>query len=89
MDPQGEKLDALSERIRQAEVKAQGKPEPKFADNVGFDFVGSIVGLGGVGWLMDRAFGTDPWCLLGMVLLGFIVGVASSWRALKKETDEK
>jgi len=34
----------------------------------------SVVGLGGVGWLVDRWRGTSPWFLVGGLVLGAIVG---------------
>jgi ATP synthase protein I len=91
MDEQSEKLDDLSARIAKA-----GAPEQK-ADlvgekagegpsrNVGFDFVGSVVGSGVMGFFMDRAFDTFPWCLLGMVVFGFATGIWTSWRAMNKK----
>lgn len=87
MDPESEKLDDLSERIRKA--KAEADPASKAAPssgggNVGFEFVGSVVGAGVLGALLDHAFGTSPWCLLGMVIVGFAAGIMSAWRSMQK-----
>ena len=35
---------------------------------------GSVVALGGVGWLIDRWLGTAPWLLVAGLVLGAIVG---------------
>jgi|GEM_PF-4616364 ATP synthase protein I len=90
MDQESEKLDALSERIRQA--KAGAKPESEknqaSARNSGFDFAGSVIGAGVIGFFLDRTFGTAPWCLVGMVVLGFVGGMASAWSAMQKTRSE-
>ncbi len=88
MDPQNEKLEALSERIRLAEAGAQKKVEPKTEPsstrNAGFDLAGSIIGGGVIGYFLDRAFGTTPWCLVGMVCLGFLSGITGIWFSMQR-----
>jgi F0F1-type ATP synthase assembly protein I len=91
MDEQSEKLDDLSARIAKAEAP-EGKTDligekegQGPSRNVGFDFVGSVVGAGVLGFFMDRVFDTFPWCLLGMVVFGFASGTYSSWRAMNKK----
>jgi hypothetical protein len=39
-----------------------------------YTMVGGILGLGGIGYLVDRWRGTAPWFLLAGLLLGMIVG---------------
>ena len=39
-----------------------------------YTLVGSVVGLGGIGYLLDKWLGSAPWCLLGGLLLGIAVG---------------
>lgn len=34
----------------------------------------SVVGLGGVGWLLDWWLATTPWLLVGGIVLGAIAG---------------
>ena len=86
MDPDSEKLDDLSARIRDAEAgKDVGKTEAGQGRNAGFDFVGALAGGGIIGALLDRAFGTSPWCLLGMVLFGFVAGIIGAWRATQSK----
>ena len=90
MEPNSEKLDDLSERIRRAEAGKEAKSvsQPSGSNGrVGFDFVGSVVGSGIVGALLDRAFDTSPWCLLGLVVFGFAAGVMNAWRSMQKSSD--
>lgn len=39
-----------------------------------YTLVGAIVLLGGLGYGVDRWQGTSPWCLLGGLTLGIVVG---------------
>jgi F0F1-type ATP synthase assembly protein I len=39
-----------------------------------YTLIGAIILLGGIGYMVDRWQGTDPWFLLGGLLLGVIVG---------------
>ena len=40
----------------------------------GYTLIGSILLLGGIGYLIDRWQDTSPWFLLGGLLLGLVVG---------------
>ena len=39
-----------------------------------YTLLGAILGLGGLGYVIDRWRGTSPWCLLGGLILGIVVG---------------
>lgn len=39
-----------------------------------YTLIGAILLLGGIGFVIDRWQGTEPWFLLGGALLGIIVG---------------
>lgn len=39
-----------------------------------YSLIGAVVLLGGVGFGLDRWLGTSPWCVLGGLVLGLIVG---------------
>jgi F0F1-type ATP synthase assembly protein I len=85
MTSDDDKSDSLAERIRRAEAKPKKEEPPASGGrNIGFDFVGSVAICGIVGALADRAFNTSPWCLLGMVLMGFVVGVWTAWLSMQK-----
>jgi len=81
-----EKLDDLSERIRKAETgnKPEKKVESDPVRNAGYDFAGVLLGSIIIGVLLDRYFGTAPWCTIGMVGMGFVTGVVGMWRATQK-----
>ena len=39
-----------------------------------FNLFGSVIGLGGLGWLLDRWFETAPWWLVTGLVVGAVVG---------------
>ena len=41
----------------------------------GFTLFASVVSVGGVGWLLDRWLGTQPWLLVVGLVLGSAVGL--------------
>lgn len=43
--------------------------------DVAYGLVGAVLGLGFLGWLLDRRFGTAPAWLLAGLLLGVVVGL--------------
>ena len=40
----------------------------------GYTLIGALLFLGGVGYALDRWLDTAPWCLVGGLILGIIVG---------------
>lgn len=44
------------------------------AYSAAFNLFASVIGLGGVGWLLDWWLATKPWLLVGGIVLGAIVG---------------
>ena len=91
-DPDHAKLDALAERLRQADhvasqPEALGRDAPPAstptASRIGMDFIGAVLGGALLGWLVDRAIPSlAPWAMIGMIVLGFGVGILSVWRGL-------
>jgi ATP synthase protein I len=71
-----EALRSLDQRLEAAEAAQARKtsPETHAAMAQGYRFVGEVVGgvLGGVGlgWLLDRFAHTQPWGLVGGLLIG-------------------
>lgn len=41
----------------------------------GFTLFASVVSVGGLGWLLDRWLGTQPWLLVVGIALGSAVGL--------------
>ncbi|MEO5866408.1 MAG: AtpZ/AtpI family protein [Sphingomonas sp.] len=82
-DRQTDDLDA-----RIAKAKAEHRPGVTNAEGVaesrgwavGIEFVGVVLVSTFIGWAIDRAAGTAPWVMIGMLILGFAAGV---YRAMK------
>lgn len=55
---------------------AAPSPALRFGRSVAlfWDFVGTILAGAVVGWLVDRQFGTEPYGILGFLLLGVAGG---------------
>jgi F0F1-type ATP synthase assembly protein I len=68
--PTGGFFSARSLRYLQENLRRAGP-----AAAAGYTLIGAIVLLGGVGYALDRALGTEPWCLLAGLLMGVIVGL--------------
>jgi ATP synthase protein I len=82
----GQKLDAAKSRGAPAKGPARGAgqsgdfgPAFKFAAEL---IVGVVVG-GGVGWALDRQFGTAPWLMVVLLILGFAAGLLNVVRAAR------
>lgn len=83
----GQKLDALKSQRAKAERPAiQGSQSSDFG--AAFKFaaelvVGVAVG-GGLGWALDKQFGTAPWLMIVLVILGFAAGLLNVVRAAQE-----
>ena len=45
------------------------------------EFIGGVLVGGALGWLFDRLFGTSPWGLIVLLLIGFCAGVLNVLRS--------
>ncbi len=84
----GQKLDALKSQKAKAERSVGGGPQNQSAYGAAFKFaaellVGVIVG-GGLGWALDKQFGTAPWLMIVLVILGFAAGLLNVVRAAQQ-----
>lgn len=84
----GRKLDALKSQEAKAVRSAGGGSQDQSAYGTAFKFaaelvVGVVVG-GGLGWLLDRQFGTAPWLMIVLVILGFAAGLLNVVRAAQQ-----
>lgn len=96
-DPPDKALKSLDQRLGAAEAaqarKVSGDTHAAMAQ--GYRFVGEVVGgvLGGVGlgWLLDRFAHTQPWGVIGGMLIGtgfsIFTAVSTAARASKTELD--
>jgi ATP synthase protein I len=89
-DPPDKALESLDQRLGAAEA-AQARrvsPDTHAAMAQGYRFVGEVVGgvLGGVGlgWLLDRFAHTQPWGLIGGLLIGAGLSITFAVRSAAK-----
>jgi hypothetical protein len=88
-DPDSTKLEDLAVRIQKADTAATAKDgETKKSSNngrVGYDFIGAVLGGGIIGGALDQAFPSlAPWALIGMVVMGFCVGIWLVWKSFSE-----
>lgn len=99
----GEKspFDQLEARLRQANAsrsdhasKPGPAPQTSMTSQIGTTYrvfvellAGVLVG-GGLGWMLDQAFGTRPWLLLAFLLLGVVAGFWNVIRTARRMAAE-
>ena len=96
-EPPDEALARLDQRLGAAEAAQARKlsPDTHAAMAQGYRFVGEVVGgvLGGVGvgWLLDHFAHTQPWGVVGGLLIGtgisIFAAVSTAAKASKKALD--
>ena len=75
----------LDRRLSEAQARAS-KPTASAASAesrgwaMGVEFVGAVLVGGLLGYGIDRYFGTAPWAMIGLLLLGFVAGLRSVLR---------
>ena len=83
------RLSALDERLREARHAealrtGQGAPTADAGYSLGnrvlAALIGSLVGSALIGWCIDRWFGTTPWALIVMLVLGIAVAFRQNLR---------
>ena len=92
LDNRLEQLDATLATIRDdqaADLKARQEGQSAasgmaMAWRLGSEFVAGVLVGGGVGWLIDRALGIEPWGLIIFLLLGFFAGMLNMLRSAGK-----
>ncbi|MGK2285717.1 AtpZ/AtpI family protein [Pedomonas sp. V897] len=91
-DPDKARLDSLSARLKQARTgqddsRAEGSQSKKamsYGLRMGVELVAAVLVGAGMGWLLDRWFGTSPWLLI----LFFLFGVAAGFRNVQRASME-
>ena len=85
--PDPEKLRDLDEKLREARGRAPLPREETPPSKLGIAFrlstelVAAVVVGGGIGWGLDRLFGTSPFLLIVMFFLGVAAGFRNVVRA--------
>jgi ATP synthase protein I len=89
-DPKQDALEQFEEKLRTATgrrpVQSEESPRSKLgiAFRLSTEFVAAVVVGGGIGWGLDRIFGTSPAFLLIMFVLGVAAGFRNILRAAKE-----
>ncbi|RXT53054.1 hypothetical protein B6S44_20190 [Bosea sp. Tri-44] len=92
-------LDAGLKRVT-SQAEAESRSESGRTDSSGIgqamrlstEFIAGIIVGGGLGWAVDKWFGTAPFGMIVLLMLGFGAGVMNVVRAaglMKSRTDDK
>ena len=92
LDNRLEQLDAELAKIRGDEATEQQTQLEQqssisglaIAWRLGSEFVAGVLVGGGVGFVIDRVFGSEPWGLIIFLLLGFLAGMLNMLRSAGK-----
>lgn len=97
--PNSDQRDQLEERLKSLDSRLRKNDQSrnsgeKKSDNVNFsnairlstEFVVAILVGVGIGWTIDRFFGTAPWAMIIFLPLGFVAGVSNIMRAAGLQT---
>jgi ATP synthase protein I len=86
-----ERLRRLGERLgpEKAEGSAASAPGESQGSDPGIakamrlssEFIAGVIAGFGVGWLLDRVFGTSPWGMIVFLMLGFLAGLMNVMRS--------
>ena len=93
------RLDDLAARLAKARGATDRRPEGATGVNsttrqigaayrVFVELLAGILVGGALGWALDLAFGTRPWLMLAMLLVGLAAGVANTIRAARRMAAE-
>jgi ATP synthase protein I len=86
-----ERLRALKKEVRREEADdgkaSRGASGMGVGGQIAADFIAGIVVGAMFGYGLDWWFGTTPWLLVSLMLLGFAAGVRSAYRAAKRAAD--
>jgi F0F1-type ATP synthase assembly protein I len=89
MSSDKDKLEELSQRIRNAEAKREPKLTPFLRNSPGYDFAGTLFGSIVLGLFLDHVFDTGTWCVIGSVGFGFVVGVYGLWKSANRPANKE
>ena len=80
-----QRLRAAQEQRRRSVGAGRGPASPLgFGFRIGIELVSALVVGVGIGWLLDRWLGTQPWLLLLFFLLGSVAGVMNVYRTVSR-----
>lgn len=83
----GQRLDSAKARRAPALTPDQRGQALGQAFRIAVELVAGVAVGGGIGWVLDRFFGSGPWLLLVFLVLGFTAGMLNVARtALRLQT---
>jgi F0F1-type ATP synthase assembly protein I len=83
--------DAAAERLRKSVIVPATELQASFrraatVAGASYALIGAILLLGGLGYVADSWFGTEPWLLISGLLLGMVVGFYELARVVWRRT---
>ena len=83
-----DELDAQLKKARGTVEKPRGPAlvshrQTAVAYRVLVDMIAGLLVGGFLGYWLDRWWGTAPWMLVTMIVLGFVAGANNAWRAIR------
>lgn len=94
-DPERAPLKQLEERLRKARrpgrLREEEAPPSKLgmAFRLSTEFVAAVVVGGGIGWALDRVFGTSPILMLVTFFFGVAAGFRNVVRAARQMNEDQ
>ena len=93
LDPR--QLQELEERLRKArgagDVRNEQAPPSKMgvAFRLVADLMAGVIVGGGIGWALDRVFGTSPILLIVMFMVGVAAGIRNVMRTAREMNEDQ
>jgi ATP synthase protein I len=94
-DPDARRLAELEERLRRARGPGEIPKEAPSQSKLGIAFqlvaelLAAVIVGGGIGWALDRVFGTSPILLIVMFLVGVATGMRNLMRTARRMNEDQ
>ena len=62
---------------------------PRHAISAAYTLTGAVLGLGLLGYVLDKKLDTEPYLLLAGLLLGVVVGLYDLWKVMFPPGEKK
>ena len=80
-------LENLEDKIKKARGDEPETPEEESGRRgmkAGSEFLSAVIGFGVMGFGIDYYFGTKPWAMIILFILGFVAGVYTANKTMNK-----
>jgi ATP synthase protein I len=94
-DPDARRLAELEERLKRARGPDEVPQEAPSQSKLGIAFqlvtelLAAVIVGGGIGWALDRVFGTSPILLIVMFLVGVATGMRNVMRTARRLNEDQ